>query len=46
MLYSKMTYNEIEKQTGISAATISKISKSFSFGPGGYEMIMKKINND
>lgn len=46
MLYSKMTYQEIEKITGISAATISKISKSFSFGPGGYEMILKRIQNE
>jgi uncharacterized protein YerC len=38
-----MTYQEIEKITGISAATISKISKSFSFGPGGYEMIIKRL---
>jgi TrpR-related protein YerC/YecD len=43
MLHSKMTYQEIEKITGISAATISKISKSFSFGPGGYEMIIKRL---
>lgn len=45
MLFSKMTYQEIEKQTGISAATISKISKSFSFGPGGYEMIINRLND-
>ncbi len=46
MLFSKMTYQEIEKETGISAATISKISKSFSFGPGGYEMIIKRLTNE
>lgn len=46
MLYNKMTYQEIEKITGISAATISKISKSFSFGPGGYEMIIKRLQED
>lgn len=46
MLYNKMTYQEIEKITGISAATISKISKSFSFGPGGYEMIIKRIQDE
>ena len=44
MLHSKMTYQEIEKETGISAATISKISKSFAFGPGGYEMIIKRLD--
>lgn len=45
MLHNKMTYQEIEKVTGISAATISKISKSFSFGPGGYEMIIKRLED-
>lgn len=45
MLFDKMTYQEIESKTGISAATISKISKSFSFGPGGYEMIIKRMND-
>lgn len=45
MLYDKMTYQEIENKTGISAATISKISKSFSFGPGGYEMIIKRMKD-
>lgn len=43
LLYDKHTYHEIEQQTGISAATISKISKSFSFGPGGYELIIKRL---
>jgi TrpR-related protein YerC/YecD len=46
MLYKKMTYQEIERETGISAATISKISKSFSFGPGGYEMIIKRLGEE
>jgi TrpR-related protein YerC/YecD len=46
MLFSKMTYQEIEKRTGISAATISKISKSFSFGPGGYEMVINRLKNE
>lgn len=46
MLYEKMTYQEIERITGISAATISKISKSFSYGPGGYEMIIKRLGKE
>jgi len=46
MLHSKKTYQEIEKETGISAATISKISKSFTFGPGGYDLIIKRMNNE
>jgi TrpR-related protein YerC/YecD len=43
MLHNKMTYQEIEKQTGISAATISKISKSYLYGPRGYKMIIEKL---
>ncbi|MCF7927261.1 MAG: TrpR-like protein YerC/YecD [Candidatus Izimaplasma sp.] len=43
LLIEKKTYQQIEKQTGISAATISKISKSFAFGPGGYEMVINKL---
>lgn len=44
LLHEKKTYQEIEKQTGISAATISKISKSYLYGPGGYKMIIEKLN--
>jgi len=44
MLHEKMTYQEIEKTTGISAATISKISKSYLYGPGGYKLIIEKLS--
>lgn len=43
MIHNKMTYQEIEKETGISAATISKISKSYMYGPKGYKMIIEKL---
>ncbi len=43
MLHDKHTYQEIEKETGISAATISKISKSYLYGPGGYKMIIERL---
>lgn len=46
MLFDKKTYHEIEEQTGISAATISKISKSFTFGPGGYDLIIKRLRKE
>lgn len=46
MLHKKMTYQEIEKETGISAATISKISKSYLYGPRGYKMIIEKLGNE
>jgi len=44
MLNLKHTYQEIEKATGISAATISKISKSYFYGPGGYKMIIDRLD--
>lgn len=46
MLHMKYTYQEIEKETGISAATISKISKSYLYGPGGYKMLIERMENE
>jgi len=46
MLHAKYTYQEIEKETGISAATISKISKSYLYGPGGYKMLIERLNEE
>lgn len=45
MLHQKDTYQEIEKATGISAATISKISKSYLYGPGGYKLIIERTED-
>ena len=42
-LYEKRTYHDIEKETGISAATISKVSKSMNYGPGGYELALARL---
>jgi len=44
LLHEKFTYQEIEKRTGISAATTSKISKSYVYGPGGYKMVIDRLN--
>lgn len=45
MLHNKLTYQEIENKTGISAATISKISKSYAYGPGGYKLFIEKLKD-
>ena len=45
MLHEKFTYQEIENRTGISAATISKISKSYAYGPGGYKMFIERLKD-
>lgn len=44
LLHEKFTYQEIERRTGISAATTSKISKSYVYGPGGYKMVIDRLN--
>lgn len=43
MLNNNETYIEIEKETGVSTATISRISKCLHYGPGGYDMVLKKL---
>lgn len=43
LIDQKVTYQNIEKQTGVSAATISKISKSYAYGPSGYKMIIDRL---
>ncbi len=36
------TYNEVTEQTGISTATLSRVSACVKHGSGGYERIIKK----
>jgi len=37
------TYSEIEKKTGASTATISRINKCLSYGAEGYTGMLKKL---
>lgn len=37
------TYKEIEKKTGASAATISRINRSLNYGVGGYKLILERL---
>ena len=43
MLSSGSSYNEVIAQTGISSATISRVSKCLDKGNGGYRMIMERL---
>lgn len=45
LIDQKVTYQEIERRTGVSAATISKISKAYMYGPGGYKLIIEKLKD-
>lgn len=46
MLYAKKTYTEISRETGASAATISRVNKALEYGAGGYQSILKRLDND
>lgn len=43
MLRENMTYNQIEDTTGVSTATISRISKCLHHGPGGYNLVLDRV---
>ncbi len=36
LLAQKVPYTEIQKQTGVSTTTISRVSKCLNYGAGGY----------
>ena len=40
------SYQEIIKKIDISTATLSRVSKSLSFGEGGYKNAIKKIKKN
>lgn len=46
LLSQKKTYNEIEKVTKASTATISRINKCIVYGADGYRRVLDRINNE
>lgn len=46
LLRAKKTYNEIEEQTGASTATISRINRALNYGSQGYDLILKKLDEE
>lgn len=42
-LRTKKTYTEIEKATGASTATISRVNRALKYGAGGYDLVLKKL---
>lgn len=43
MLRDRVTYNEIAQKTGVSTATISRVNRSLSYGEGGYDMVLDRL---
>lgn len=45
MLRDKVTYNEIVEKTGASTATIGRVNRALNYGAGGYECVIKRMEN-
>ena len=45
MLNAKMSYAEIEHQTGVSATTIARVSKCLNAGSGGYAQALELLED-
>ncbi len=45
MLSKKIPYPVIEKETGLSSATIARVSKWLKRGMGGYKLMLKRLQN-
>ena len=43
MLKAGKSYTEVCQTTGMSTATISRVSKALESGAGGYDIVMKRI---
>ncbi len=43
LLSEKASYLEIQQQTGVSATTISRVSKCLNYGSGGYERALEAL---
>jgi TrpR-related protein YerC/YecD len=44
MLSSKQNYLDIQKQTGLSTATIAKMSNAMKYGTGTFAKIIDRLN--
>lgn len=43
LLKEGKTYSDIERDTGASTATISRVKRFLKYGAGGYDLILKRM---
>ena len=43
LLKEKITFSEIERLTGASSATISRVNRTLNYGTGGYDEVLEKL---
>ena len=46
MLDQGVSYSVISQQTGASTATISRVSKCYEYGSGGYKTVLQRLKGD
>ena len=46
MLSQGISYTTICKETGASTATISRVSRSYEYGAGGYKKVISRLNKE
>lgn len=46
MLSRGESYSVISRETGASTATISRVSKCYEYGTGGYKTVIKRCSTD
>ena len=46
LLWEDMRYNDINKQTGASTATICRVSKAMNYGAGGYKTVIERMKEN
>lgn len=42
-LYDKIPYLDIQKETGLSSATVARVSQAMQYGSGGLNKILQRI---
>ena len=43
LLRAKISYAVINQETGVSTATISRVSRCLDYGPGGYDLVLDRL---
>ena len=46
MLKNGISYSTISRETGASTATISRVSRCYEYGTGGYKTVLSRLKED
>lgn len=46
LLRRHVTYTEIAQKTGVSTATISRVNRALTYGAGGYELALGRLDTE